>query len=108
MMQETETIDAKTELVHQKGHKICTGFLAYLRSVLSDNNYVGPNKNLIRVSSPCLIDFELTVLEFAIKVLEEYAARYFTPSDVNSDITKLKSLPPGIDQTTLQYNIGLK
>ena len=108
MMKETDTIDAKTELINQKGHKLCNGFLAYLRSVLSENNYKGSQKNAIRVSSPCLIDFELIVLDFAVKVLQEYSARYFTPTDVNQDISKLSSLKDGVDRTTLQYNIGLK
>ena len=67
-----ENIDYSTELLRVKSYRISEGLLAYLRSVLI-NNYEGEDKNVLMVSCPRSFEFEIFVLEFAVKLLEEFA-----------------------------------
>ena len=59
-------------------------FLAYLRSVLMQNNYEGDHKDFIMVSAPRLIEFELMVLDYAIKIIQEVKFKNQTPFKTDS------------------------
>ena len=77
-----------------KATRVSEGFLAYLRSVLMLNNYEGEDKKFINVSSPVVIDFELTVIDFAVNLLTEWAnlpgnKDFFLNSTLGQDAAKL-------------------
>ena len=71
-LEDLENIDFTTELLRIKAYRISEGLLAYLRSVLI-NDYEGEDKNLLMVSCPRSFEFEIYVLEFAVKLLQEFA-----------------------------------
>ena len=60
-----ENLDLTTELIKVPPFKVADGLLAYLRSVLLNKNYDGPDKNYVMVSSPRVISFEILVIDFA-------------------------------------------
>lgn len=71
-LDDMENIDTTTELLRVKSYRISEGLLAYLRSVLI-NNYEGEDKDVLMVSCPRSFEFEIFILEFAVKLLEEFA-----------------------------------
>ena len=90
MLEDQENIDITTELIRVKSYRISEGLLAYLRSALMMMNYEGVDKKYIMVSAPALIDFELTVLDFAIELLTQWAnmhknKKFFLDSTLGED-----------------------
>ena len=79
-------------------------------------NYEEDDRDFIMVTVPRVLNFELMVLDFAIKLLIEWAKlpenKYFMESSVSQDQEKLKQLEQeGQDYkliTVLAYNLQLK
>jgi hypothetical protein len=94
ILEDEENLDYATEIVKVKATRVSEGFLAYLRSVLMLNNFEGEDKKFINVSSPVVIDFEMTVIDFAVNILTEWAnlpdnKDYFLNSTLAQDSAKL-------------------
>lgn len=68
ILEDEENLDYTTEILKFQMNRVSPSMMAYLRSVLL-NNYTGADSELIMVSSPRVIEYELIVLEFAIDLL---------------------------------------
>lgn len=74
-----------------KPFRISEGLFAYLRSVLQ-NNYTGPDSQYLMVSTPRVIDYELTIIDFAIDLMECYGKReLFKRSTLEQDINSYEN-----------------
>lgn len=71
ILKDTENIEYTTELLRVKSYRLSEGLLAYLRSVMM-NHYEGEDKNLLMVSMPRVIAFEIQILDTAVLLLEEF------------------------------------
>ena len=58
-----------TEIILIKPHNLSEEYLSYLRSVLMLNNYNGPDKQYILVTTPRVIEFEQLIVSFGIELL---------------------------------------
>lgn len=110
-----ENLDLTTEVVKVPPFKVAEGLLAYLRSVLLNKNYDGPDKKYVMVSSPRVISFELMVLDFAAQLLKAFAKtnKGFKSSTIREDQDALAFLTSDpnsdpADVTVLEYNIQTK
>ena len=73
-----ENIDNYSEVTKVRANEASDDLLCYLRSVLMTSNYDKEDKVDIMVSSPCVIDFEIIVLQYAIELLTLYKKRMAT------------------------------
>ena len=71
VLEDKDNLETTTEILKLAGFRPSESLMNYLRSVLQ-NNYAGPDKDYIMISSPRIIEFELLVVEFAISLLEHY------------------------------------
>ena len=114
-LDDVENIDTTTELLRVKSYRISEGLLAYLRSVLL-NNYEGEDKNALMVSCPRSFEFEIYVLDFAVKLLQEFAksnqGAVFRKTNVEQDQQNLQELrrsgASSAEIVTIEYNIQMK
>jgi len=89
LLEDVENLDLTTEVIQVKNHCMSNGLLAYLRSTLMMKNYEEDDRDFIMVTVPRVLNFELMVLDFAIKLLIEWAKlpenKYFMESSVSQD-----------------------
>ena len=57
-LDDAENLEYTTELLRVKSYRLSEGLMAYLRSVVM-NSYEGEDKNLLMVSCPRVIEFEI-------------------------------------------------
>ena len=72
VVDDVEHIDNLTELISVQSHRVSEPFFEYLRSALT-NHYVeigGSDSEFLMLSCPRVIEFELMIVDWAIKVLE--------------------------------------
>jgi hypothetical protein len=80
------------------------------------NDYEGEDKNVLMVSCPRSFEFEIYVLEFAVKLLEEFAksnqGTVFRQTSVEQDTVNLLNLrkvnASAAEIVTIEYNIQMK
>ena len=75
ILDDEKQCEAMTELVKLKANTVPGELLSYLRSALMRHNYEGSDKNLIMVSTPRIVEFEIFVVEWAIDLVNEYSER---------------------------------
>lgn len=72
VLEDTDNLDAQTELHQVTAQCLSTPFLSYLRSVLMQNNYDGEGKDTLMVSCPKVLEFEILVIGWAVELLVMY------------------------------------
>jgi hypothetical protein len=73
MLLDVQNLETITELVQIRSSIVPFNLFAYLRSVLMRKNYSGEGKELIIVSSPRVIEFEIFVIDWAIDLIDCYS-----------------------------------
>jgi len=70
-----ENIDKLTDLISVQSHRISEPLMEYLRTTMN-NHYSeigGSDAQYLMISSPRVIEFELLILDWGIKLLEHIA-----------------------------------
>jgi len=108
ILEDTENLDAQTEVLQVTCHPLSTPFLSYLRSVLMQNNYTGPGKDKLMVSCPKVVEFEVMVLQWAIDLLTLYGEENISQTTVDQDLQELRQMKPGPSMTAMMYSVQQK
>lgn len=108
MLGDKDNLETTTEKMKLASHRPSESMMNYLRSVLQ-NNYEGPDSSYIMISSPRIIEYELMVIDFAIKLLEHYGkSELFARSTLEEDQARFRAVVDYRVKTVLQYNIQRK
>jgi hypothetical protein len=72
VLEDRNNIDITTEIQTIHHDRVCYNLLNYLRSVMQPNYRASglPDAELIMISCPRLVQYELMVIEFAIKLMK--------------------------------------
>jgi hypothetical protein len=96
IMDDKENIDKLTELIAVQSHRISEPFLEYLRTTMT-NHYEeigGQDSQYLMISCPRVIQFEMLVLEWGLKLLDKISKEeLFKRSSLEQDKEALQRLP---------------
>lgn len=85
VLEDVKNLDTTTEILRIRANKISNGkivlfnvldFMNYLRSVLQVNFIDDEDYSYLMVSCPRVIGFELLIVDFGLRLLQEYGSKF--------------------------------